>query len=119
MQNWWNRHKDAFPMEFTPEQKNVIEDLTGRVPLLLKPLLDVDLSLPDVISQGALTEVSDSTSGDAAGTSEEENEENHLRNWQRVCDHLWASPEVENVVSSVISVARASRRNLHSEVMKM
>jgi hypothetical protein len=103
-------------MEFTSKQKNVIEDLTGRVPILLKVLLDIDLSLPDVLPQGGLTEVSDSTSGDsedASGDSEdaskEENEETQLRKWQKVCDHLWASHEVRNLVVRLMSFARASR----------
>jgi hypothetical protein len=121
-------------MEFTPKQKNVIEDLTGRVPILLKVLLDIDLSLPDVLPQGGLTEVSDSTSedsqdasrgsegtsGGSEGTSNDENEETQLPKWQKVCDHLWASHEVRNLVVRLMSFARASREKyLDTENMKM
>jgi hypothetical protein len=79
------------------------------VPILLKDLLDIDLSLPDVLPQGGLTEVSDSTSGDSEDASKEENEETQLRKWQKVCDHLWASHEVRNLVVRLMSFARASR----------
>jgi hypothetical protein len=42
-------------MEFMLKHSKVIENVFGPVPILLKALLDVELSPPDVLPQGGLT----------------------------------------------------------------
>jgi hypothetical protein len=39
MKQWWIHHKERVPI-FGGDDKARVEDLTGRIPLLLRPLLD-------------------------------------------------------------------------------
>jgi hypothetical protein len=38
MQQWWKHHESTLPI-FEGRDKHLIEDITGRIPLLLQPLL--------------------------------------------------------------------------------
>jgi hypothetical protein len=38
MKQWWHHHQDKVPL-FSGDDKARVEDLTGRIPLLLRPLL--------------------------------------------------------------------------------
>jgi hypothetical protein len=39
MKQWWIHHRGKVPI-FEDDEKARVEDLTGRIPLLLRPLLD-------------------------------------------------------------------------------
>ena len=39
MEQWWHHHEDKLPMFENDEERVEVEDLTGRIPLLLRPLL--------------------------------------------------------------------------------
>ncbi len=42
MEQWWDHHKNKVPKFNNNEEKVEVEDLTGCIPLLLRPLLFFD-----------------------------------------------------------------------------
>jgi hypothetical protein len=39
MEQWWHHHMDKLPKFENDEERVEVEELTGRIPLLLRPLL--------------------------------------------------------------------------------
>jgi hypothetical protein len=39
MEQWWHHHEDMLPKFENDEERVEVEELTGRIPLLLRPLL--------------------------------------------------------------------------------
>lgn len=43
MRQWWALHSNALPMDFTKEEKETLQDLTGQMPILLSALTTITI----------------------------------------------------------------------------
>lgn len=87
MQQWWKTHQREFPGLLTPEQVSIVEDRTGRLPILLMTFLWID-------SGGISNDI-----GDEQHTPDDEVFDIPICN-------LWTSPEATAIVVGVEKFAR-------------
>jgi hypothetical protein len=102
MISWWEVHKDQLCLELVRADQVLVEELTGRVPMLLRALLDIELNAPNrsrIYYAGAVIELNEEED------SEEEDEQyidatvahNYEDTAARFFDRLWEMPEFQQV----------------------
>lgn len=80
---WWERHRERFVGLCTQEEQLILEDLTGRLPILLNRLLE-------------------STTPTINPTAPEDMQRN---GFQQLLTALWGAPEVVDMIENIIEFA--------------
>jgi len=91
MREWWKHYKSRLP-NLEKHEKELVEDITGRVPLLLDALLD--------LGQRRDTD----SAGPTMPTT---------KNYKEVEIDFLGSPELKRIVAQVEDFAQLQKTNLH------
>ncbi|KAF8538638.1 hypothetical protein BDD12DRAFT_841601 [Trichophaea hybrida] len=93
MDRWWLHFKDRIPVALRDEDRKALEAYTGRIPILLRALLDIDLGFAK-----------------SAVSSDESSDARYKREVSRILDLFFTSIEVTNLIKSIQSFARNQQK---------
>lgn len=119
MTKWWWVHQDRLPMDFKEMDKEMIEQLTGRVPIFLSVLLSIkpeDRSGPqDGDDRSPECKDKSPEGGPKAGEDllgAETTSDDYDNNIARIYDLLWGSAVAKELVASIWQFAQSQSDKL-------
>ncbi|KAA8906952.1 hypothetical protein FN846DRAFT_918946 [Sphaerosporella brunnea] len=97
MAAWWEVHGDQLCLKLDLEDKLIVEQLTGRLPILLRAILAIDLKGPARLPMGGDDEEETQTGADPGDASGITFVEAYAEKTAKFMARFWASDKVQQV----------------------